>query len=60
MDSIDKMLAVVERLGFPVAVTIFLLWRYETRLKEIGEAMQKIATTLAVIAAHDDDDGGPK
>jgi hypothetical protein len=39
-------------LGFPIAVTIFLLWKYEKVLNKMSENIGKLSKTMAEIAGY--------
>jgi len=39
----------IQQVGFPIAVAIFLLWRYERRLKEMTNVLSEVNTTLTTI-----------
>ena len=40
---------VVQQVGFPIAVAVWLLWRTDKRLDKMAEILQQIATTMALI-----------
>lgn len=50
----DKLVSTV---GFPIAITVYVLWRLENALKEISEQIHKLTVILAKkgIALDDDD-----
>jgi len=45
----DELVKLVQQVGFPIAVSIYLLWRYEKRLQDMNNILGEIAKTLAVI-----------
>lgn len=46
---IDSIIYIIQQVGFPVAVTIYLLWKYDKRLKEIGETLVKLTDRMKEI-----------
>jgi len=45
----NELIEIIQQIGFPIAVAIFLLWRYDKRLKDLTEVLHKIATTIEVL-----------
>ena len=45
----DDMIKLIQQVGFPIAFAIYLLWRYEKRMKEMTDVLAAISTTLAII-----------
>lgn len=42
-------LALVEKFGFPVVVTVWLLWRTDRRLEKIAEGCTRMVSMLDVL-----------
>jgi len=45
----NEWVTIIQQVGFPIAVAIYLLWRYEMRMKEMTDVLGEISKTLAVI-----------
>lgn len=45
--SVEQVVKLFSDLGFPAGVAIFVLWRVETRLREITAALVDVRLTLA-------------
>jgi len=44
-----ELVTLLQNVGFPIAVAIYLLWRYDKRLEEMTEVLNKICTKMEVI-----------
>jgi hypothetical protein len=47
--TFDHLITVIKDVGFPIAVAIYLLWRYDQRMKEMADVLGEIAKTMEVI-----------
>jgi len=47
-----EIVKIIQSVGFPVAVAIYLLWKYEKRLKELSDIMQEMSKILAIIKEY--------
>ena len=45
--TFDRMLTFIERVGFPAAVTLFLLFRFETVIRENTATLAALRLTIA-------------
>jgi hypothetical protein len=54
----NELIEFVKSVGFPIAVAIYLLWRYEQRFIKVTDTLVKIGETLAVIKDRICDEGG--
>ena len=51
----DKLISTV---GFPIAVTVYVLWRVEDALKALSNKIHRLTVVLAAKGVLDDDDTG--
>lgn len=51
MQTVDfeNVVSAIQSVGFPVAVAIYLLWKYDKRLLEINEAMRSMSQSLQTL-----------
>lgn len=51
MQTVDfeNVVSAIQSVGFPVAVAIYLLWKYDKRLLEINEAMRSMSQSLQAL-----------
>jgi hypothetical protein len=45
----DDFVRLIQSVGFPIAVSIYLLWRYEQRMRDMTNVLNDIAKTLEII-----------
>lgn len=43
----DEIIKLFASQGFPAAVAVYVLWRLDARLRDIQEALSKLAVTIA-------------
>ena len=42
----EDIITLIQQVGFPAAVAVFLLWRYDKRLQELGDVLNKILIAI--------------
>ncbi len=45
----EQVVSAIQSMGFPVAVAIYLLWKYDKRLIEINDAMRSMSQSLQAL-----------
>ncbi|MGI6706572.1 MAG: YvrJ family protein [Clostridia bacterium] len=45
----DQVLALISNLGFPIAVSIYLLVRIESRMEELSRSINELAKVVATL-----------
>jgi hypothetical protein len=43
------LIQLIQQVGFPIAVAIYLLWRYDKRFQDMNTSLNSINTTLALL-----------
>ena len=52
LSTMSDIIKLIQQVGFPIAVCIYLLWRYEKRLADISKSIEKLSGSLSEVSGY--------